>query len=141
VTGFHNPVTGGFGLNKAGEQVFLSCLPGTSADRVVDCVKFKGQSNLHSCGRFPDGGAYWYSLTPTRDNPNSGPVGGVVINELMYHPADDKYEYVELYNPTAVPVELYDSEGPWRLDGAVNYDLPASTSIAAGLLIRTTRRI
>ncbi len=28
VTGFHNPITTGFGLDKAGEQVFLSYLPG-----------------------------------------------------------------------------------------------------------------
>ncbi len=132
VSGFHNPITTGFGLNKAGEQVFLSYLPGTAVDRVVDYVKFKGQANFVSRGRLPDGGAYWFALTPTRDNPNAGAVVSVVINELMYHPADNKYEYVELYNPTNQTVNLYNSEGPWRLDGAVNYTFAASISIGPG---------
>ncbi len=136
VSGFHNPITTGFGLNKMGEQVFLSYLPGaTGVDRVVDYVKFKGQANLVSRGRLPDGGAYWFALTPTRDNPNAGAVGSVVINELMYHPADNEYEYVELYNPTAQTVNLYNSEGPWRLDGAVNYTFVALISIAPGQVI------
>src|SRR6185503_17216795 len=38
VTGFHNPTNIGFGLNKGGEQVFLSYLPGNAQDRIVDAV-------------------------------------------------------------------------------------------------------
>ena len=50
VTGFHNPVGAGFGLNKAGEEVILSYLPGTSEDRVVDHVRFGVQSEDVSLG-------------------------------------------------------------------------------------------
>ena len=133
VTGFHNPINSGFGLNKAGEEVILSYLPGTSEDRVVDSVRFKGQLIDTSLGRYPDGDAYWLEMTPSRDSVNSEPVPNIVIDELMYHPANETdAEYIELYNPAASRIYLENSEGPWRLDGGVDYTFEANTSIPAG---------
>ena len=56
---------------------------------------------------------------PTPGKANAAPVvGPVVINEIMYHPADlQEAEYVELLNISAASVTLYDPEkgAPWRL--------------------------
>jgi hypothetical protein len=131
---FHQPITEGFGLNKAGEQVLLSHLSGTSEDRVVDAVRFKGQENGFSLGRTPDGGAYWDILFPTRDTPNGERLVSLVISELMYHPEteDASHEYVELYNPTGETVELWNETGSWRINGGIEYFFPAGTSMPAG---------
>jgi hypothetical protein len=116
VTGFHNPINSGFGLNKAGEDVILSYLPGTSEDRIVDSVRFKGQLIDTSIGRYPDGDAYWLQMAPSRDLSNDNPALNVMIDELMYHPANQTdAEYIELYNPTASRIYLENSEGAWRL--------------------------
>ena len=133
VTGFHNPISSGFGLNKGGEEVILSYLPGTFEDRVVDSVRFNGQLIDTSIGRYPDGNTYWLEMTPSRDSANDNPALNIMVDELMYHPADDADdEYIELYNPTASTIYLENSEGSWRLDGAVDYIFAANTSIPAG---------
>jgi len=140
VNDFHNPITSGFGLNKAGEQVFLSCLPGNSADRVVDCVRFKGQESDRSLGRYPDGGEWWYALAPTADAVNGPPAADVVIGEIMYHPRptldnpenNSNDEYIEIVNGGGTAVELWNESGTWRIDGNVAYSFPSNTALAAG---------
>jgi len=133
VGGFHDPISTGFGLNKAGEEVLLSYLPGTSADRVVDYVRFKGEENFVSLGRYPDGGAYWFHMSLSRDLPNTSGVLDVVIDEVMYHPVDPNDEYVELYNPTGIPLPLQNAAGTWRLDSenTMGYVFEPGTVIGA----------
>ncbi|MEM7392310.1 MAG: lamin tail domain-containing protein, partial [Verrucomicrobiota bacterium] len=132
-TGFHSPITEGFGLNKAGEQIFFSYLPGTEQDRVVDAIRFKAQENGRSFGRYRDGDIYWYDMPLTRDTTNrlSGPPP-VVIREIMFEPAvTNLLEYVELYNPGNSDVNLWNAEGVWRMNGGIEYDFPSNTTIAA----------
>jgi hypothetical protein len=136
ITGFHNPITNGFGLNKSGEQVFLSYLPGTSLDRVADWARFKGELNTRSLGRYVDGNPYWYHLEPTRNGANGAPQERVVISEIMFHPLavdmDNKVlEYVEIQNTTTNPVLLEESAGAWRLDGGLDYTFPTGTVVSA----------
>jgi len=129
----------GFGLNKAGESVFLSYLDGTTNARIADAVVFKGQENDTSLGRYPDGTIDWYALTPTPDATNTAPAEHVVIGKVMYHPQptathpedNTNDEFIEIYNPTDAAVDLWNAEGPWRLDG-VGYTFPSNTVIPAG---------
>lgn len=52
----------------------------------------------------------------------------VTINEIMYHPADDTGEWVELHNQMAVDVDL----SGWRLSGGIDYRFPENTVIPSG---------
>lgn len=133
ITGFHNPITAGFGLDKAGEQVVLSYLPGNGQDRIVDSVRFKGQENFISLGRLPDGADAWYRLQPSRDLPNSQSAADIVFSEFSYKPQGvaAEAEYIELYNPTDLPIVLSNSAGSWRLSDSVNFTFPAGAVIPA----------
>ena len=137
VTDFHNPIDEGFGLDKAGESVLLSHLPGDGTDRVVDAVRFKGQVTGVTLGRCPDGGGEWGKLAPTREAANAAPASHVVVSEVMYHPSDaggadnTGDEYLEIHNPTTVPVPLRNALGPWRIDG-MGYTFPSNVTVAAG---------
>ncbi len=131
VTGFNNPIGTGFGLNKSGEKLYLSYLPGNNMDRIVDCVSFKGQENDISLARLPDAGVFWQAAVPTRDYQNQVGLPHAVISELMYDPIVDNYEFVELYNPTNDTISLWDDEtnSGWRLDGGISYDFSTNSEI------------
>ncbi len=74
--------------------------------------------------------------------PNAAPkVGPLVITEIMFHPPDvgglDNVtnEFIEIHNPTAQMVPLYDVQHPtnvWRLDEGIRFDFPPNTAIPAG---------
>ncbi|MCX7045766.1 MAG: lamin tail domain-containing protein, partial [Candidatus Sumerlaeota bacterium] len=153
---FHNPITEGFGLNKAGEDLALSYFGsgggsygnyGMSGgkNRIVDCVRFKGQENGVTLGRYPDGGAaqaaqpYWFAMAPTSNTANVAPNPDLVISEIMYHGAaadeeedEDEHEYIELHNPTSSPINLFNAVGGWRINGGVNYTFPTPATLPAG---------
>lgn len=140
---FHSPITNGFGLNKAGDQVYLSYLPGTGQDRVVDAVRFEGEENGVSLIRYPDGTPYWVHGVPTPAAANQLTENDVLISEVMYHPAptaanpenNENDEYVEIFNPKPVAVTLKDlveNAGVWRLSGGIDFDFPDGTVLPAG---------
>ncbi len=140
---FHTPITNGFGLNKASEQVLLSYLPGTGQDRVVDAVSFKGEENGVPWVRFPDGASSWFYGVSTPGASNRLADAGVQISEVMYHPKptadnpenNENDEFVELVNSTTQPVmlkNLVEDVGVWRLAGGIEYLFPDSTVLPAG---------
>ena len=136
-TGFHTSTNSGFGLSKNGEAVYLSYLPGTAEDRIVDAIVFEAQENGFSLGRYPDGGD-WAALQPlTRGSANAAPPDHPLIRQLMYHPPDvgtnddSVNEFVEIYNPLPSSVVLSNTNGSWRLSGDVSFDFPTNKTLAA----------
>ncbi len=87
-----------------------------------------------ACARFPDGkGDMHVVLAATQGATNEAPPArGVVINEIMYHPATApgaaESEWIELLNTGAQDVVLTD----WRFTRGIDYAIPADTTIPAG---------
>jgi hypothetical protein len=137
VTGFHSPITSGFGLDKAGEQLLLSYLPASGAQRVADAVRFKGQENNVALGRYGDGKPFWYAKSLSPGTANIKPALHPVISEFMYHPPDNPTnntldEYIEILNPAAAPVNLWNEAGTWRVAGGIDFQFPTNTTLAPG---------
>lgn len=136
--GMHYPVTNGFGLDQAGEQVFLSYIPATGPGRVVDAVKFKGMSKTNTWARVPDATGFWRGAPSSRNERNPRAFTSVVINEVMYHPKTNANstldnsldEYVEIYNSTDAAIPLFASAGTWRISGGIDFQFPANTTIS-----------
>ena len=57
----------------------------------------------------------------------------------MYHPKptvtnpedNSVDEYIEVFNPKAVPVNLFDTNGIWRLNGGVEFSFSTNTTLPA----------
>jgi hypothetical protein len=143
VDGFHDPLSEGFGLNKAGEQLFLSYMDDSGVSLVVDAIRFKGQENGVGWGRYPDGANEWHTLSATGNTSNALPALRPVISEVMYHPLDETTnnvidEYIEIHNPADSEVHMWNTNGTWRIDGDVTFNFPENTSLAAsefGLIV------
>ena len=139
VTGFNQPLGSGFSLNPAGGELYLSYLPGTSQDRVIDAVTYLGQQPGVSLGRHPGGGPYWHRLTPTLNAPNSVPLGSVIFSEFMYNPPrapgqEDNTldEFIELFNPTDTAIDLFNAEGGWQVADGIRFEFEPGTHIPGG---------
>ena len=142
VTHFHNPITSGFGLNKAGETVYLSHLPAGGIERVVDALRFSGQENGFSVGRYPDGGEYLYTLTQTRDAANTPVAPSLVITEIMYHAKPDAngadvswQEFIEIQNSTSSAIQLWNTNGSSRVSGGISFTFTNVTIPANGRIV------
>jgi hypothetical protein len=129
----------GFGINKAGDELFLSHLPGGESNRVVDCVRFKSQLNGVALGRSPDADPFWYALPPTTNAANAAAQERIVISEIMFDPVpftngqdNARDEYIELFNATTGNVALANAAGGWRIDGGVSFTFPSNTVLPAG---------
>jgi hypothetical protein len=119
----------GFNLSSDGEEILLF---NASVTRMLDAVRFEGQANGVSRGRWPNGSPGFVELaTPTPGADNAAPLmRDIVINEIMYNPIsdDDNDEYVELYNRGNSPVDV----GGWRFVDGINFLIPMNTVIAPG---------
>jgi hypothetical protein len=148
-----------------GDEVFLSAatnsiLTGARAQAAFDAsangVSFGRYVNSIGAVDYPAMSALSLGTSVTRESPpnqidtfrtgqgapNPYPlVGPLVISEIMYHPpaidTNDNvvHEFVEIHNPTASTVPLYDPLAPtnsWRLRDGVDFDFPPAMSITPG---------
>ena len=117
----------------------------------VDDVHFSASPNGESFARVPNGSGHlapMQSLTLGTEN-GKVRVGPLVISELNYNPAQpsaaalaldptitaDNLEFVELYNPTGIPIDLTE----WRIRGAISYDFTTGTLLDVdGVLVITS---
>lgn len=161
-TGFNPDGTGdnpSFTFNSAnGDEACLLTVDASGQPLYwMDAVSFGPTDNGKSLGRYPDGAG---KLTPL-SRPTFGTqvdmsfpeefiavfrtgggasnaypeVGPVVISRVMYHPPDGDDEFIELQNVAATATPLFDPAYPtntWRLRNAVDFDLPAGVTLAAG---------
>lgn len=119
-----------FKLSAGGSPLVLTNTNGTS---VIDSVSFGAQARDVAQGRFPDGTATIASFpqSASKGYTNWLPTG-IVINEALTNSTLPLVDTVELFNPTASPVDV---SGWWLSDDRFlpqKYQLPASTVIAAG---------
>ena len=139
MTGFHQPITQGFGVSSAGEALFLSRWMGTSEDGVVDVIAFKAQEEGVTLSRVGDGAEALARTLPSRNVANTAALRSVMISELMPHPLatatnpedNSMDEFVELFNRTENSVRFGNENGGWRLDGGVRFVFPTNTILAA----------
>ena len=112
--------------------------------RFVDDVHFGPALPGESLGRADGGGARPAPLAGlTLPGPNSAPrIGPVLISEIHYKPADPAVaaltidpqlargdlEFIEIYNPGPLPVDL----GEWQLRGGVELAFEEGTQIGVG---------
>lgn len=91
-----------------------------------------------SSGRVMTTGGATVSLLerPTLGAPNAPPhIGPVVLNEVMYHPAGGRLEFVELRNTAAVTVPLHadgQPDRPWSLGEGIRFAFPDGVSLSPG---------
>jgi hypothetical protein len=130
-----------FNLSAHGEDVWLSA--DSTGCRASFCHGF-------SFGEIENGTTFGRTVTsngeehfaaqkePSLGSVNAGPrTGPVVISEVMYHPAIDRDEYLELKNVGGGPVDMFDRDNPaniWRIDG-IGFRFPGAVTLEAGEVV------
>jgi len=143
-TDFNNPSDPGclvpFALSENGEKVCLT----SHRDLNLMLTGYREVEGFGPSATNVSFGRYYKSSTDnfnfvamdynTPDSNNAYPkVGPVVINEIMYNPAsgNQKEEYVELHNITAVPYTLYriDKFAPWKFTDGIDLTFSSSPPV------------
>lgn len=99
-------IDSGFGLSSSGETVWLE----DASSTMIDSIAFPALGVDTSYGRNPNGSATWTMLTPPTKSASNGTGGGtsqpLVMNEFFSRGADPDFDWIEIYNPNSVQVDL-----------------------------------
>ena len=127
-----------FGLNRLGGRLYL-----TGADVEGRLLGYREDQPYTTAEAGVALGRYTKSTTatdfvrmesPTPGAANDDPtIGPIIINEIMYHPAADESEFIELWNTSDASVPLDHGQGrSWRMRGAIDFAFPVGAVIPAG---------
>ena len=121
-----------FKLNSSVGETLSIYQPDRST--IIDRVTFGPQTRDTSMGRLPDGGTNVFFFAGTNNmSPGSAnvwqPLPEVVINEVLTHTDAPLEDAIELYNPTAAPVNI----SSWYLSN--NEEFPRKFRIPAGTIL------
>ena len=122
-----------FALSSGGETVYVTAATNDARPapvRILDAVRYDAMEPEMTFGRFPDGAdRFDFLSTATFNAPNAQPlIRDIVINEIMYHhaTADERYEYIELYNRGTTSVSL----SGWAFTDGIDYTFDAGTRMS-----------
>jgi hypothetical protein len=130
-----------FSLNSLGDDVFL--FSGSTSGYLTGyeySYNFGAIEPGVSFGRYTNstGKQHFVAQQSTSLNTvNALPrVGPVVINQIMYNPAPDQFEYLELINVSKENVNLYDeTKGtPWKVSG-IDFVFPKNITLAPNQIV------
>ncbi len=132
----------GFGLSELGEEVWLSSGTNGVLGGYRHGQEFGAAEKEVTFGRYVKSTGKTDFTAMSADTMGAGNtpplVGPMVIHEIMYNPAGNGMEYLELRNVSGGAVTLYDAAHPtntWRLADGVTYEFPTNVTVAAGALI------
>lgn len=136
-----------FLLSSTGDDVHLfSATTNGTLTGYSHSAEFGASFNGVSFGRYVNSAGdefYPRQTSLTLGSANSGPaIGPVVISEIHYNPETNGFEFVELLNITASPVQLFSAAFPtnaWKLSG-VDFTFPTNLTLGANstLLVAAT---
>lgn len=127
-----------FSLSSLGETIYLF-----SGSETGDLTGFETGHNFDAAEAGVSFGRYVSSVgkehfvaqqTATLNAENGLPkVGPVIINQIMYNPSVDQFEYLELVNISGEKVDLFDevNHTPWKVSG-IDFEFPDEISVEPG---------
>jgi hypothetical protein len=147
--GAYNPASP-LGFSEFGESIYLLSAVGGKPLAFEDDVNYLASDVNTSLGRHVNSvGGTDFAIMPTITSGAANPaplVGPVVISELMYGPQVQGYEFIELHNPTATAVPLWDAAAPptstnrfWAVADAVRFQFAAGDTLQPGEYVLVTQ--
>lgn len=129
--------TGGFHPARTGETIFLVATANGAPTGAAAGLRYPALALGKTAGEFAlsDGSVQMGPLaSPTKGTENSKLAhGALVFSEIMYHPAEGGYEYVEIINTSTDSVLLsdpFDPERTWKVEG-IKFDFPPNAKVAS----------
>ena len=128
-----------FAFSELGEEVHLSSATNGTPTAYHEMYVFGAQDQNVTFGRHINSEGremFVATASPTPGSNNAPPrVGPFVLQEILYDPLSNAFEFIEIRNISNTTVTLYDVLRPtnrWKLAGAVDFTFPTNRQLGAG---------